>query len=175
MPFAFRNLDQQTRSFMVEEIETARINDDIYFSRRFNSAGINLWPELLLEAARSYDEHWLAYQLETRGLMKGMEGCHTPSGGYTLKHVPDTAAETISEGQFNRYYILGVCRQAIAKGKSEVFVYRAKPVHVARDESEMLKGSIFNPSELIDQIRPRQSSLGHKLLKPNSGLSIFFR
>jgi hypothetical protein len=72
MPFEFRNLDEQTRRFMTEEIEVAGRNDNLYFSKRFNSAGITSWPALLLEAAQSYNEHWLAYQLETRGLMKGM-------------------------------------------------------------------------------------------------------
>ncbi|MCI0561358.1 MAG: hypothetical protein MN733_22965 [Nitrososphaera sp.] len=173
MPFAFRNLDEQTRHFMVEEIEAAIRNDNLYFSKRFNSTGTASWPALLLEAARDYNEHWLAYQLETRGLMKGMEGSRTPSGGYTIKHVPDTAAETIADGQFNRYYILGLCRRALAEGKTQVFVYRAKEVHNPRSESERLIGSSYNPSELIEQIRPRQSSLGYELLKPNSGLSIY--
>jgi len=172
MPFTFRNLDEQTRRFMVEEIEAATRTDNLYFSKRFNSAGTASWPALLLEAARDHNEHWLAYQLETRGLMKGMEGSRTPSGGYTVKHVPDTAAETIAEGQFNRYYILGLCRRALAEGKAQVFVYRAKEVRDPRSESERLVGSSYNPSELIEQIRPRQSSLGHELLNPNSGLSI---
>jgi hypothetical protein len=172
MPFEFRNLDEQTRRFMMEEIEAAGRNDNLYFSKRFNSAGIASWSALLFEAAQSYNEHWLAYQLETRGLMKGMEGSRTPSGGYTVKHVPDTAAETMSEGQFNRYYILGLCRRALAEGKTNVFVYRAKEVRNPRAESERLIGSNFNPSELIEQIRPRQSSLGHELLQPNSGLSV---
>jgi hypothetical protein len=172
MPFEFRNLDGMTRRYMMEEIEAAGKNDNLYFSIRFNSAGIALWPVLLLEAAKSYNEHWLAYQLEIRGLMKGMEGGRTLLSRYTVKHIPDTAAETISEGQFNRYYILGLCRRAVAEGKTNVHVYRAKEVRNPRPGSERLIDSSFNPYELIAQIRPRQLSLGHILLRPNSGLSI---
>ena len=174
MPFTFRNLDEQTRRFMVEELEAATQNDNLYFSKRFNSAGTASWSALLFEAARDHNEHWLAYQLEARGLMVGVEGSRTPLGGYTVKHVPDTAAETMAEGQFNRYYVLGVCRRAIAEGITQVIVYRAKEVRNPRPESERLIGGSYNPSELIKQIRPRQLSLGHELLKPNSGLSVYF-
>ena len=106
--------------------------------------------------------------------MKGFEGSRTPTGRYTVKLVPEIAAETQAEGQFNRYYILGVCRRALGEGKTLVFVYRAKDVRDPRPESERLIGSSYSPSELIEQIRPRLSSLGHELLKPNSGLSVYF-
>jgi hypothetical protein len=172
MPFVFRNLDPATRVFMVEEIEAATRDGNLYFSKRFTPSGTDEWPALLLEAARDHNEHWLAYQLEVRGFMKGLEGSRTPSGGYTIKHVPNIAAETMAEGQFNRYYILGVCRRAIAEGKADVWVYRAKQVLVPRPESETLIGKRLSPSELIGQMRPVDSSLGHELLKPNSGLSV---
>jgi len=42
--------------------------------------------------------------------MKGLEGGRTPSGRYTTKHVPPIAGETMAEGQFNLYYILGIYR-----------------------------------------------------------------
>lgn len=127
---------------------------------------------LLLEAAKGHNAHWLAYQLETRGLIKELEGSRTPSGGYTIKHVPHTAAETLAEGQFNRYYVLGVCRRALTEEKTHVVVYRAKQVYAPRQESEYLIGQSRDPSDLIDQLRPRQSSLEHELLRPNSGLSV---
>ncbi len=172
MPFAFRNLDPGTRGFMIEEIEAATREGNLYFSKRFNPAGTDAWPALLLEAARDHNEHWLAYQLEVRGLMKGLEGSLTPSGGYTIKHVPHTAAETMAEGQFNRYYVLGVCRRATAEGRAEVHVYRAKQVLDPRPESDALIGERLNASELIQAIRSVESSLRHELLKPNSGLSV---
>jgi hypothetical protein len=172
MAFNFRDLNEDTRHFMVEEIERAIREDNLYFSKRFNQTGHKEWPVLLLEAAKEHNEHWLAYQLETKGLIKGLEGSRTPSGRYTLKHVPHTAAETIAEGQFNRYYILGLCRQALVKGKAQVVVYRAKEVSSPRAKSTQIIGQSRAPSELIEQIRPLQSSLGHELLQPNSGLSI---
>ena len=172
MAFNFRDLNDDTRRFMIEEIKAAIHEDNLYFSKRFSRAGHDEWPMLLMEAAKEHDEHWLAYQLETRRLMKGLEGSRTPSGGYTIKHVPRAAAETMAEGQFNRYYILGLCRRALAEGKTHVFVYRAKQVRAPRTESERLIGQSRDPSDLIEQLRPVQSSLRHELLRPNSGLSV---
>ena len=104
--------------------------------------------------------------------MTGFEGSRTPSGGYTIKYVPRTAAETLAEGQFNRYYILGVCRRAEAERKPEVVVYRAKQVTDSRPTSEALIGTRLRVADLIAQLRPVRSSLNHELLKPNSGLSV---
>ncbi len=78
----------------------------------------------------------------------------------------------MAEGQFNRYYILGLCRRAIACDANEVVVYRAKPVADPRPESEALVGERLNAAQLMEELRPVKESLGHKLLKPNSGLSV---
>jgi len=172
MPFTFQDLDETTREYMAQEITLASSAGNLYFSRRFTAQGKEEWPRLLLKAALDRDEHWLAYQLETQGLMTGLENSRTPSGGYTVKHVPHTAAETIAEGQFNRYYILGLCARAVAEGIARVRVYRAKPVANARPESAALIGTGFDPSSLAAQIRPVEASLRHELLKPNSGLSV---
>lgn len=40
--------------------------------------------------------------------------------------VPVTAPETLSEGEFNRFYARGLCRVAISLGIAAVQVYRAK-------------------------------------------------
>lgn len=172
MPFVFRDLDGETRRLMLEEIAAAIREGNLYYSKRFNQAGTDAWPSLLSEAAENHDEHWLAYQLESQGHFKGMEGSATPSGGYTIKHVPHTAAETMAEGQFNRYYILAVCGRATAGDTPHVVVYRAKAVAAPRPESEALVGQHLEPSALANEIRPVGSSLGHALLKPNSGLSV---
>ncbi|HEY0193139.1 MAG TPA: hypothetical protein VGC42_18605, partial [Kofleriaceae bacterium] len=113
---------------MVAAIKDAQLTGNIYESARFNQAGRDGWLALLLEAAKSHNEHWLAFQLEAKAMMKDFEGADTPSGGYTTKHVPHTAAQTMAEGQFNRFYILGLCRKARAAGHTQLVVYRAKAV-----------------------------------------------
>jgi hypothetical protein len=169
--FNFENLDEKTRSYMIEAILEAEASGNLYFSTRFNDASYEQWLPLLKKAAEEHDEHWLAYQLETKGLMKGLEGSMTPSGGYTIKHVPNTAAETMAEGQFNRFYILGLCKRARAEGISQLEVYRAKKSASPRQESENLIGSKISIDYVEGQLLKTADSFKSSLVKPNSGLS----
>jgi len=157
---------------MLEEIKGAEARGDLYFSTRFTAGGVQAWPALLAEAAQTYDEHWLAYQVESRGHMKHLELKAKPSGGYTTAHVPDIAAETLADGQFTRFYIAVVCRRTIEEGKKEVVVYRAKSRGQPRAESVALEGRSFDAASLLAQVRARQGSLDCELLKPNSGLAV---
>jgi hypothetical protein len=170
--FNFENLDEKTRAFMLEAISEAEKSGNIYHSARFNDAGFQQWLPLLKEAASKHDEHWLAYQLEARHLMKGYEGSMTPSGGYTVKHVPDTAAETMAEGQFNRFYILALCKRARSEGIEQLEVYRAKRSVAPRRESEALIGSKFSIDYVEGQLLKTSDSFKSPLVKPNSGLSL---
>jgi len=172
MKFDFQNLDNRTRVLMKEEIQLAIETEQIYFSTRFNSVGSSNWIQWLTEAAESHDEHWLAYQIEVSGGMKGFEGRATPSGGYTNAHVPETAAETVAEGQFNRFYIAAVCRRAVEEGLASVTVYRARQRGEPRPESRNLEGTSMNAEALLEKVRSMQGSFGCELLKPNSGLSV---
>jgi hypothetical protein len=156
---------------MVEEILLAQKSGELYESTRLTPAGLVAWPTWLLDAAKEHDEHWLAYQIEMAGAMKHLEARAKPKGGYTLAHVPDTAAETLSEGQFNRFYIAAICRLAIEIGKPSIRIYRAKRRGEPRPESIALEGTTRNAESLLQQVRGKESSLKCDLLKPNSGLS----
>lgn len=169
--FNFENLDEKTREFMLEAISEAEASGTIYFSTRFNDAGYKQWLSLLSEAAKKHDEHWLAYQLETQRLMKGFEGSTTPSGDYTIKHVPDITAETMAEGQFNRFYILELCKRAGAEGVTNLEIYQAKQSSAPRRESENLIGSRISIDYIEAQLIKTADSFKSQLVKPNSGVS----
>lgn len=169
--FNFVNLDEKTRAYMIEAISEAEASRNIYYSKRFNSAGNSQWLSLLMEAAKDHNEHWLAYQLEAHVLMKDFEGARKPLGGYSIKHVPHTAAETMAEGQFNRFYILGLCKRARAEGISHLEIYRAKGRAEPRPESQALIGTKILIDEVEAQLREVSSSLRSSLIRPNSGIS----
>jgi hypothetical protein len=170
--FNFENLDETTRAAMLEAIEEAERSNNVYYSARFNEAGNKQWLPLLRQAAREHNEHWLAYQLEANALMKDFEGAHKPTGGYTIKHVPHTAAETMAEGQFNRFYILGLCKRARAEGFSDLVVYRARESADPRLESETLIGARLSVDEIESQLKETRASFKSQLVKPNSGISV---
>lgn len=172
--FNFTKLDAKTRTLMVEEIDLAQQSDNIYFSARFNALGNAGWGQWLKDAATQYDEHWLAFRLEVEGAMNHLETAAKPKGGYTVKHVPDTAAETMAEGQFNRFYMAAICRRSIDEGRATVRVYRAKHRSDPRPGSQSLDGTTRDANGLLEELRSKARSLNCDLLKPNSGLSIDF-
>jgi hypothetical protein len=172
MKFDYKELDNRTRELMCEEIRRATEDDEVYFSARFNSVGMNNWITWLTEAAESYDEHWLAYQIEASAGMKDYEGRTKPTGGYTIAHVPHTAAKIMAEGQFNRFYIAAVCRRSIENGETAVTVYRARQRGEPRPESKAFEGTTRNAQSLLEEVRSKQMSFLCDLLKPNTGLSV---
>ena len=171
--FKFENLDDATRFSMLKAIEEAEGTGNIYFSTRFNLAGNMEWLPLLKQAAQEFNEHWLAYQLEANKLMKDFEGSRTPSDVYTIKHVPHTAAETMAEGQFNRFYMLGLCKRARVEGITHLEVYRAKERSEPRPESQALIGNQLSIDEIEIQLKEK-ASFNSPLIKPNSGLCVRF-
>lgn len=172
MKFNFTHLDEHTRKLMMDEIARATVNGQIYFSARFNAIGSKKWVAWLTEAAEFHDEHWLAYQIQSSGGMKDFEERAMPRGEYSKVHVPYSAAETMAEGQFNRFYIAGVCRRALEASQSQVRIYRACHRDEPRPESQALEGMMTDAQTLLEQVRNKQASFGCAMLKPNSGLSV---
>jgi len=173
--FNYDDLEDVTRKMMLEAIEEANESNNIYYSTRFNDLGKQRWLPLLREAANLYNEHWLAFQIEAEVLMKDFEGSRTPSGGYTIKHVPHIASETMADGQFNRFYMLGLCKYARQQGINHLEIYRAKFSSEPREESQALVGGLLSLEEIESQLLVTINSFNSPLLKPNSGLSLRIR
>jgi hypothetical protein len=109
MGLAYANLDQTTRQYMLEEIAYDVGNADVYEGRRLTDRGRAQWLPILNQACSLHDDDWLAAQQKIQGLIKTMEIRHV-RGKVIEATVPITAAETLAEGEFNRFYIRGVCR-----------------------------------------------------------------
>ena len=174
MPLDYLNLDEQTRPFMVEEIDLDVANDSIYISPNLSEAGVADWPTLIRTAAQSHDDKWLAAQLRGTGRLKDMTERRKPKGGYTTVRVPVTAPDMLAEGEFNRYYARGLCRRAIANGIDRVIVYRAKDVMRPRPDSQAKLGTEHDPAAILADLRSAQGvepALGIPP-GPNSGLTL---
>ena len=70
---------------------------------------------------------------QLRGSIKAQEQRHGRTGIKMVK-VPYTAAKTLAEGEFNRFYIRAVCRHVLESGGAEVEIYRAKRVEQPRPD-----------------------------------------
>jgi hypothetical protein len=174
MGIDYKNLDEKTREYMLEELEIDIKQGSLYISPRLNSNGQLMWPELLKEAIIGHNDDWLATQLNTRGLMKSSEERRLRSGKITVAKVPASASETLAEGEFNRFYARGLCARAIAEGISEVVVYRGKQVQKPRPESQEMIGRRISPTALLEDLRKSQGvepALGIPP-GPNSGLTV---
>lgn len=168
------NLDERTRAFMSEELQRDIDNGALYISNRLTDTGRARWPGALREAIEQGDDTSLAAVLRSPGYLNTAEQRRKPSGGFATAQVPVTAPETLAEGEFNRFYIRGVCRRAIADGTPSVVVYRAKAVAHPRSESEAKIGKHVDARRLLDDLGTSQgidTALGLPA-GPNSGLSV---
>jgi hypothetical protein len=171
---AYANLIPPVRVFMLEEINMAVADGTIYLSPWLSPQGLSDWIALLLDSARSGTDDALAAQLRQNGRINKTAQRRKPKGGFTTYSVPYTASETMAEGEFNRFYVRGLCRHALANGIAKLQVYRAKQVAEPRPGSEEKIGSLVDPQAILDDLRKSagvEPTLGMPP-GPNSGLTL---
>ena len=169
MPLDYLDLDTRTREFMIAEIDMDEACDGMYISPRLTAVGKSDWPHLMRTAALYHDDAWLADELTGTGRIAATERTRTGR-----KRVPRTAPETLSEGEFNRYYARAICRRAIVENINRVCVYRAKAVAHPRGESEAKIGAVYSPKDILADLRAAigvEPALGIPP-GPNSGLTL---
>lgn len=85
------------------------------------------------------------------------------------------AAQQLAEGEFNRYYLRGLCLRAKAEGKDSLIVYRGKQVSKPRPESESKIGSSISVDVLLATLRTNDFVTIEDAIGlpggPNSGLT----
>jgi hypothetical protein len=166
------DLDEHTRQHMLAEFEDDLAASRLYLSPRLDSDGRLRYPELLREAFGSGSDMTLAAALSSPGILKTTEQRKTKSG-VTMAKVPHTAPQTLAEGEFNRFYLRGLARRAIAEGVSSVVIYRARASENPRPESLALENTELPAEGLLADLRESvgvDTALGLPP-GPNSGLS----
>jgi hypothetical protein len=174
VPLHYENLDESTRSFMLSEVDLDLSSENLYMSPRLNELGKRNYVSLLKEAIEHHDDAWLAQQIRSQSYMKDHEQRRKRGGGFTNAKVPRTAPDTLSEGEFNRYYVRGLCLRVIKEIMTQVEVYRGKPVSQPRPESEALLGKRLSAEALLEDLRNSKGvepALGLPP-GPNSGLTV---
>ena len=98
----------------------------------------------------------------------------TRGHGLTAAGVPLNAPETLAEGEFNRFYVRGLCACALDEGINEVQVYRGKAVRSPRPQSQALIGKMIPAQALLEDLKQSpgvEPALGVPP-GPNSGLTV---
>lgn len=174
MAITHPDLDSNVREHMERELEGDLDNDSLYLSSRLTNEGRGLWPDLLRQAIKTGDDASLALQIQNLRLTAMFEIGVTRGGEQVRAKVPRTAAETLAEGEFNRFYIRGVCRDVLKSGGSAVEVCRGKAVRIPRPESEARIGQKVDAAGLLADLRASvgvDTALGVPA-GPNSGLTV---
>lgn len=170
----YKNLTANTREHMLSEIAHDVSEGSLYISNRLTKIGAQSWEALVTDAAKQYDDEWLAKEIQQQGLMNTHEERRKPTGGTTTAKVPANANTTLAEGEFNRFYIRGLCQLVINNGGGKLQVYRARQSSNPRPESEALVGKFVDPHVLLADLRASpgvETALGLPP-GPNSGLSV---
>lgn len=171
MGLQYKDLDATTRAFALDEIKVG----PLYFSPRLTPAGAQQWQWLLSEAIDKHNDDWLARELLARNLLNSQEAYTRNGKAFTRAIDRPHASQQLAEGEFNRFYLRGLCRRAQRDGIPSLVVYRAKNVAEPRAESEAKIGSSISADELLAALRTNDFvSIGEALKVPggpNSGLS----
>jgi uncharacterized protein YxeA len=168
MGLHYASLDTDIRTYMVSEFNSDVDNETCYVSKRFHDKGKNSYIEAMPSHLTTGNDDSLMNHLSTNKCFNATE---FNKNGKENK-VPITASQTFSEGEFNRFYMRGVCLKAI-EDKGTVIVYRARHSENPSPESEALIGTFVNAEQLLNDLRMNiglETRIG--LARPNSGLSV---
>jgi hypothetical protein len=171
MGLELADLDETTRQHMLTELEHDLQTNNLYFGKFLSDAGKKQYPTLLRDAIENGTDDSLAAALDAPGMFLSHHQRKTKSGVTTAK-VPYTANKTLDEGEFNRFYLRGLCARAMATNQ-KIEIYRARASSQPRSESEELIGSQLDPGDLLEDLRTNtgvDTALGLPP-RPNSGLS----
>lgn len=159
------NLDDITRIFMGQEFESDYKDNTLYRSLVLNEYGDREYPAIIREALINGTPDSLTARLAPN-FFKNYQ-----SDG---KQVNKAEAAERLEGQFNLFYIRGLCLRAINEGIVNLEIYRAKNSLKHRSNSDARIGETINASELLADLRAHKNSTPSLGIPsgPNSGLSV---
>lgn len=171
MGLNYKSLDNLTRQKMLEEFNNDTQAESLYLSKRFTDQGGIYYQKIMANHIQNGNDDSLAEDLRIHNSFLTYEDRKTAKGISKVK-VPATAPQTFAEGEFNRFYLRGLCLRAIAENK-KIIIYRGRYSENPRSESEALIGLTVEPNQLLNDLRTNigvDTALGLPP-GPNSGLT----
>lgn len=172
--FQFEELDADTRRFMREEFERDTAAGTLYLSARFSPAGQAAYPALLRAAIESGNERTLTEALSPPHYWNAHEQRVRQGRAYLANVHRGSAARVMAEGEFNVFYMRGLCRKLLELGETNVEAYRAKAVENPRVGERVNPGDILPCQDVLDDLRSRTEGEGKIGVPrgPISGISL---
>lgn len=109
--FTYHELDGFTRKYMRQEYLLDRDENILYQSKLLSEEGLDVFPDLLLDAINHGDTESFAQKLNR--------------STYWGPRARNNSHQALAEEQFNQYYMRGLLRKLIEEGVSDAEVYRA--------------------------------------------------
>lgn len=167
MGLQYECLDDATRAHMAAELARDLAEENLYISVRLSPKGVDDWSELLSTALARGTDDSLAAEIARPGRLNENDFRQ----GKPIKMNKD-AHITLAEGEFNRFYVRGMCLRAIDEGR-QVVAYRARFSSEPRASSLALDGKEFDPVLVLEDLRAHPGvEPQHGFPGPNSGMSV---
>lgn len=123
MGLNYTQLNETTRRFMMQEFEQG----GHYLSQRLNEAGRARWIGLLKDALQYHTDVWLERELVRRNCFVATEYLKSTMGKTVTRAVNrEQLAKTLAEGEFNRFYLRGLCVAAKTRGLTHLIVTQGR-------------------------------------------------
>lgn len=173
MGLNYQDLNERTRTCMLKE---SRLGGH-YKSPRLHGQGLAAWVPLFDTAIEHHTDDWLADQIVARRMMSAQERYTTKLGKEAWRNVNiESSARMLAEGEFNRYYLRGLCIRALEDGIPHLIAYRGRQSASPRPESEAKIGMTIPIDPLLAILRSNDFVSIEKSVfaipsGPNSGLT----
>lgn len=172
MGMSYVDMSDAIRKLMIEEV--AYDGDGLYSGSYITDAGKLAWKDMLIEACNSGSDETLAAAL-TRGRYINAFISRRTKNGVTQVRVPYTAANTVGESNFSRFYLRALSRFAIENDIPFLVGYRAMAVENSRPGSEEKIGMHFDPKLILEDLRATMDGQPEHGMPPGVGSGILAR
>ena len=150
MGLNYTQLTETTRRFMMQEFEQG----GHYLSPRLNEAGRARWITLLKDALQYHTDVWLERELIRRNCFAVSEYLKSSMGKTVTRAINrEQAAKVLAEGEFNRFYLRGLCIGAKARGLTHLIVTQGRIIPNAPPASRKSVGTPVEVNALLAILR----------------------
>jgi hypothetical protein len=171
--FDYEPVPADLRRHMLDELQYDVSNNSLYINPLLKPDAAAAYLQHLVAALEAGSPESFAAALDEISPFQA-EQTYLRQGRSVTAKLPANYATTLAAGEFNRYYMRAVCRQAIEQGSAAVELYRARAVSTPRQTADKRLGRRVEPRTLLVDLREtnfeRASEYG--LGAPNSGLSL---
>lgn len=163
MALVYENLTYEIKQLMLQEVQSDVDNNSVYVSQRLEDGRCGEYVHILESSILSSHGTDEGFEQALQPLMKEVDN-HG-------RRIPVNAAQTLAEGEFNKYYVRAMCVYAIQHGL-DLEIIRVRYSQNPRRESECLIGTIIGNLEGELELLRRNDRAHLSVFGPNSGLSV---